>query len=171
LVRTVDEIGDEIGIRVANKRIAVTPVSMISEASVGNPVLLARAIDEAAEVVGVDFIGGYSALVHKGATHSETEFLNSIPEALASTERLCSSVNVATTRAGINMDAVRQVGAAPRPREVIRDEGLNRVEKFRQISSAVIDEAAYDPSLRFVLVAVVLFVLFLILLLLSELIT
>ena len=122
LVRTVDEIGDEIGIRVANKRIAVTPVSMISEASVGNPVLLARAIDEAAEVVGVDFIGGYSALVHKGATHSESEFLNSIPEALASTERLCSSVNVATTRAGINMDAVRQVGniikdAAERTRE------------------------------------------------------
>ncbi|MCA1574240.1 MAG: PFL family protein [Acidobacteria bacterium] len=122
LVRTVNEIGDEIGIRVANKRIAVTPVSMISEASTGNPVQLARAIDEAAEVVGVDFIGGYSALVHKGATHSETEFLNSIPEALASTEHLCSSVNVATTRAGINMDAVRQVGniikdAAERTRE------------------------------------------------------
>ena len=122
LVRTVDEIGDEIGIRVANKRIAVTPVSIISEASTGSPVLLARAIDEAAEAVGVDFIGGYSALVHKGATYSETEFLNSIPEALASTERLCSSVNVATTRAGINMDAVRQVGniikdAAERTRE------------------------------------------------------
>src|SRR5687767_10676448 len=122
LVRTVDEIGDEIGIRVANKRIAVTPVSMISEASAGNPVRLAHAIDEAAEVVGVDFIGGYSALVHKGATYSENEFLNSIPEALASTERLCASVNVATTRAGINMDAVRQVGniikdAAERTRE------------------------------------------------------
>lgn len=110
LVSIVDEIGDEIGIRVANKRIAVTPVSLISASSNGNPVELARTIDDAAAAVGVDFIGGYSALVQKGATKSESEFLNSIPEALASTKRLCSSVNVATTRAGINMDAVKQVG-------------------------------------------------------------
>src|SRR5213083_804248 len=66
LVGTVDEIGDEIGIRVANKRIAITPVSMLSEAARGNPVDLGRAIDESARVVGVDFVGGYSALVHKG---------------------------------------------------------------------------------------------------------
>jgi uncharacterized protein (UPF0210 family) len=110
LVETVDQFGDEFGIRVANKRIAITPVSIVTEGSIGDPVHLARAIDEAAGAVGVDFIGGYSALVHKGATDSEREFLNSIPEALSSTERLCSSVNVATTRAGINMDAVRQVG-------------------------------------------------------------
>ena len=110
LVATVDQIGDEIGIRVANKRIAVTPVSMITEGANGDPVELARAIDAAAGEVGVDFIGGYSALVHKGATDSENRFLNSIPEALATTARLCSSVNVATTRAGINMNAVRQVG-------------------------------------------------------------
>ena len=110
LVAIVDEIGDEIGIRIANKRIAVTPVSMITEGAVGDVTQLARAIDDAAAAVGVDFIGGYSALVHKGATISENDFLHSIPEALASTERLCSSVNVATTRAGINMDAVRQVG-------------------------------------------------------------
>jgi len=110
LVETVDGIGDEFGIRIANKRIAITPVSMITEGASGDPVALARAIDEAAGAVGVDFIGGYSALVHKGATDSEREFLNSIPEALAATKRLCSSVNVATTRAGINMDAVRQVG-------------------------------------------------------------
>jgi uncharacterized protein (UPF0210 family) len=76
----------------------------------GDCVTLARSVDEAAGSVGVDFIGGYSALVQKGATSRETEFLNSIPEALAATQRLCSSVNVATTRAGINMDAVRQVG-------------------------------------------------------------
>lgn len=110
LVQTVDAIGDEFGIRIANKRIAVTPLSMITESAGGDPIELARAIDEAAAGVGVDFIGGYSALVHKGATDSEREFLNSIPEALAVTKRLCSSVNVATTRAGINMDAVRQVG-------------------------------------------------------------
>ncbi len=122
LVSTVDEIGNEIGIRVANKRIAVTPVSILTEGATGSPVDLARAIDEAAASVGVDFVGGYSALVHKGFTSKESEFLDSIPEALASTERLCSSVNVATTRAGINMDAVARVGrlikeAAERTRE------------------------------------------------------
>src|SRR3989442_3805056 len=121
LVQTVDEIGDELGIRVANKRIAVTPVSIITEGASGDPVEVARAIDEAAATVGVDFIGGYSALVPKGATRAEAEFIDSIPEALAATQRLCSSVNVATTRAGINMDAVGQVGrlikeAAERPR-------------------------------------------------------
>jgi uncharacterized protein len=122
LVPTVDQVGDEFGIRVANKRIALTPVSMITEGASGDPVELARTIDAAAKSVGVDFIGGYSALVHKGATNSEDQFLKSIPEALATTERLCSSVNVATSRAGINMNAVRQVGelikeAAERTRE------------------------------------------------------
>lgn len=122
LVQTVDEIGDEFGIRVANKRIAVTPVSIITEAATGDLLQVARAIDDAGGAVGVDFIGGYSALVHKGASRGEERFLESIPEALSTTERLCSSLNVATTRAGINMDAVRQVGllikdAAERTRE------------------------------------------------------
>src|SRR2546429_104109 len=110
LVSTVDQIGDEIGIRIANKRIAVTPVSILAEGARGNPVTLGRAIDEAARTVGVDFIGGYSALVHKGLTRNESDFLDSIPEALASTTRLCGSINAATTRAGINMDAVARVG-------------------------------------------------------------
>ena len=112
LVETVDAIGDEMGLRVANKRISITPVSMIAGGarSAADCVLLARAIDEAAASVGVDFIGGYSALVHKGWTETEKIFLDSIPEALAETVRLCSSANVATTRAGINMDAVRRVG-------------------------------------------------------------
>jgi uncharacterized protein len=122
LVNTVNEIGDEIGIRIANKRIAVTPVSILTEGARGNPIDLGRAIDEAAATVGVDFVGGYSALVHKGFTRNESEFLDSIPEALSVTERLCASVNVATTRAGINMDAVARVGrlikdAAERTRE------------------------------------------------------
>src|SRR6266508_3437257 len=110
LVSTVDKIGNEIGIRIANKRIAVTPVSILTEGARGNPVDLGRAIDEAAGAVGVDFIGGYSALVHKGFTRNESDFLDSIPEALSSTERLCGSVNAATTRAGIKMDAVARVG-------------------------------------------------------------
>src|SRR6266704_1832166 len=110
LVATVDQIGDEIGIRIANKRIAITPVSILTEGASGDPVVLGRAIDEAAGAVGVDFVGGYSALVHKGFTRNESDFLDSIPEVLSSTERLCGSVNAATTRAGINMDAVARVG-------------------------------------------------------------
>jgi uncharacterized protein (UPF0210 family) len=112
LVPTVDEIGEEFGLRIANKRISITPASHISGRVSRTEELmpLARAIDEAAKHVGVDFIGGYSALVHKGSTRGEEVFVDSIPEALASTERLCGSLNVATTRAGINMDAVRRTG-------------------------------------------------------------
>ncbi|PWT93800.1 MAG: hypothetical protein C5B55_03825 [Blastocatellia bacterium] len=140
LVSTVDEIGSEFGIRVANKRIAITPVSLITEGSMGDPVELAKAIDRAAGEVRVDFVGGYSALVQKGATRSESEFLDSIPEALASTERLCSSVNVATTRAGINMDAVGQVGRIIKDAaERTRDRGGLACAKFVCFANAVED--------------------------------
>ena len=140
LVQTVDAIGDEFGIRVANKRIAVTPISMITEGAKGDPVQLARAIDDAAGEVGVDFIGGYSALVQKGATRSENEFLNSIPEALASTQRLCSSVNAATTRAGINMDAVSQIGRIIKDAaERTRDQSGLACAKFVCFANAVED--------------------------------
>lgn len=140
LVRTVDEIGDEIGIRIANKRIAVTPISLITEGSRGNPTEVARAIDQAAKTVGIDFLGGYSALVPKAATRGETEFIDSIPEALSTTERLCSSVNVATTRAGINMDAVRQVGRILKEAaERTRDQGGLACAKFVCFANAVED--------------------------------
>ncbi len=140
LVETVDQVGDEVGIRVANKRISITPVSLLTEAAAGNPVYLARAIDEAAGAVGVDFIGGYSALVHKGATRSENNFLASIPEALASTTRLCSSVNVATTRAGINMDAVRLIGLIVKDAaERTREQGGIACAKFVCFANAVED--------------------------------
>jgi len=140
LVSTVDEIGDEIGIRVANKRIAVTPVSILTEGARGNPVDLGRAIDEAALSVGVDFVGGYSALVHKGFTRNESEFLDSIPEALASTETLCGSVNAATTRAGINMDAVARVGRLIKEAaERTSDRGGLACAKFVCFANAVED--------------------------------
>jgi uncharacterized protein (UPF0210 family) len=140
LVSTVDEIGDEIGIRIANKRIAVTPVSLLTEAARGNPVDLARAIDESARVVGVDFIGGYSALVHKGFTRNESDFLDSIPEALSVTERLCGSVNAATTRAGINMDAVARVGRLIKDAaERTRDQAGLACAKFVCFANAVED--------------------------------
>src|SRR3982751_4308486 len=112
LVSTVNEIGDEVGLGIANKRNFITPASLIAEHGRGRAdlLVLARAIDEAAANVGVDFIGGYSALVHKGWTRTESAFLDSIPEALSTTGRLCASLNVATTRAGINMDAVGRTG-------------------------------------------------------------
>ena len=140
LVSTVDQIGDEIGIRVANKRIAVTPVSILTEGARGNPVDLGRAIDEAAGAVGVDFIGGYSALVHKGFTRNESNFLDSIPETLASTTRLCGSINAATTRAGINMDAVARVGhLIKEAAELTRDRGGLACAKFVCFANAVED--------------------------------
>src|SRR5499427_4543102 len=140
LVRTVDEIADEIGIRVANKRIAVTPVSILTEGARGNPVDLGKAIDEAAGQVGVDFVGGYSALVQKGFTRNESDFLDSIQEALASTERLCGSVNAATTRAGINMDAVARVGGLIKEAaERTRDRGGLACAKFVCFANAVDD--------------------------------
>jgi uncharacterized protein len=140
LVSTVDQLGDEIGIRVANKRIAVTPVSILTEGARGNPVELGQAIDASAGAVGVDFVGGYSALIHKGFTSNESKFLDSIPEALASTERLCGSVNAATTRAGINMDAVARVGRVIKEAaERTRDRSGIACAKFVCFANAVED--------------------------------
>ncbi len=140
LVKTVDEIGDEFGIRVANKRISITPVSLITEGAKGDLLQVAKAIDDAAASVGVDFIGGYSALVQKSATRAENRFLDSIPEALATTQRLCSSVNAATTRAGINMDVVGQVGRLIKDAaERTRDRGGLACAKFVCFANAVED--------------------------------
>lgn len=111
LVQTGLDIEKEYGIPIINKRISVTPVSMIAASCRSHEyVKLAMALDRAAHAVGVNFIGGYSALVHKGFSGADEQFIATIPEALARTERLCSSVNVGTTRAGINMDAVRMMG-------------------------------------------------------------
>ena len=107
LVRTGEAIERELGIPIVNKRISVTPVSLICQ---GDPRPIAKALDRAAKEMGVNFLGGYSALMHKGATLADERLLASIPEVLSTTERLCSSVNVGSTRAGINMNAVREMG-------------------------------------------------------------
>ncbi len=107
LVRTGEAIERELGIPIVNKRISVTPVSLICQ---GDPRPIAKALDKAAKEMGVNFLGGYSALMQKGATKADERLVESIPEVLATTERLCSSVNVGSTRAGINMNAVRQMG-------------------------------------------------------------
>ncbi|MEW5801898.1 MAG: PFL family protein [bacterium] len=111
LVRVGNDISIEYGIPIINKRIAVTPISIIAEPSGDeNYVAFAQAIDRAAQTVGVNFIGGFSALVHKGYTKGDMKLIASIPESLAATERVCSSINLATTKSGINMDAVRHMG-------------------------------------------------------------
>jgi len=111
LVRTGEEIEREYGIPIVNKRISVTPVSIVAEScDTDDYTVFAGVLEKAAAEVGVNFIGGFSALVHKGFTRGDERLISSIPEALAVTERVCSSVNVATTKAGINMDAVYRMG-------------------------------------------------------------
>ena len=113
LVSTGQEIEREYGIPIVNKRISVTPIAIIGEAACKRPedyVTIARTLDRAAKTVGVNFIGGYSALVAKGMTKGEENLIRSIPQALAETERVCSSVNVGSTKSGINMDAVCLMG-------------------------------------------------------------
>lgn len=109
LVETGEKIAKTYGIPIVNKRVSVTPVALVGSSS-GGYLEIARALDRAAKEIGIDFIGGYSALVQKGATEAENNFLATIPEALATTDKVCSSVNVASTRAGINMDVVGKVG-------------------------------------------------------------
>jgi len=111
LVTVGEEIEREYGIPIINKRVSVTPVALIAEASSSDSyVSFAEYLERAAATVGVNFLGGFSALVHKGSTPGDEALISSIPEALAVTERVCASINVATTRAGINMDAVARMG-------------------------------------------------------------
>lgn len=116
LVKTGEEIERDFGIPIINKRISVTPMALVAESSdTEDYSMFAGTMDKAAENVGVNFIGGFSALVHKGYTKGDRLLVRAIPEALSSTGRVCASVNVATTKAGINMDAVRDMG------EIIKD--------------------------------------------------
>ena len=113
LVPTGEAIEREYGIPIVNKRISVTPIALVGGNACKKPedfVTIAKTLDKAAHEVGVNFIGGYSALVSKGMTKNDENLIRSIPEALATTERICSSVNVGSTKCGINMDAVRLVG-------------------------------------------------------------
>lgn len=113
LVATCNEIANEYGIAIVNKRVSVTPISLIGASccrTAEDYVKIAKAMDRAAGEIGINFIGGYSALVSKGMTPSEKLLIESIPEALASTSYVCSSVNIGSTKTGINMDAVRLMG-------------------------------------------------------------
>ncbi len=118
LVKVGNDIESEYGIPIINKRISVTPISMLVAVSGGDPVKYAHALQRAADTVGVNFIGGYSALVHKGFSAGDIELIRSIPRALSETTNICSSVNIGSTKAGINMDAVKLMG------EIVRESAL-----------------------------------------------
>ena len=110
LVKTGEDIEKEYGIPIINKRISVTPIAMILASSGGDPVKYALTLEKASREVGVNFIGGYSALVQKGFAQGDEALIRSIPEALSRTEHICSSVNIGSTKTGINMDAVKLMG-------------------------------------------------------------
>ena len=113
LVSTGEEIARDFGVPIVNKRISVTPIALVGGCACKAPedfVTIAKTLDKAAKEVGVNFIGGYSALVSKGMTPAEENLIRSIPQALAETERVCSSINVGSTKTGLNMDAVRLMG-------------------------------------------------------------
>lgn len=121
LVQTGDEISREYGIPIVNKRVSITPISLVGAACCKTPadyVTIAMALDEVAHEIGINFLGGYSAIVSKGMTNSDRLLIESIPEALARTGCICSSVNVGSTKTGINMDAVRLMG------EIVRKTAL-----------------------------------------------
>ncbi len=114
LVATGERIEKKYGIPIVNKRVSVTPIAMLLASSGGDPVKYAVTLDRAAKAIGVNFIGGYSALVQKGFSAGDKELIASIPEALAKTDYVCSSINVGSTKAGINMDAVAMMGKVVR---------------------------------------------------------
>lgn len=125
LVRTAEEIQNLYGIPIINKRISVTPIAIVAESCQAEDLVsVAQTLDRAAHEVGIDFVGGFSALVQKGMTPGDLRLIQSIPQALATTRKVCSSVNVATTKAGINMDAVALMGRIiKQTAEATRDAG------------------------------------------------
>ena len=141
LVRVGREIEAEFGIPIVNKRISVTPISLVAAACrTESYVEIAKTLDAAAKKCGVNFIGGFSALVQKGATISDWKLIRSIPEAMASTDMVCASVNVGSTKAGINMDAVAEMGRiVKKTAELTRDKDCLGCAKLVVFANAVED--------------------------------
>lgn len=140
LVEVCEGIEAELGIPIVNKRISVTPISLIAAGVEGNPADLAQALNKAANEVGVNFIGGYSALVEKGTTEADRRLIESIPEALSQSEVVCGSVNIASSRAGINMDAARHMGEVIKSAaELSKDDSAIACAKLVVFANAVGD--------------------------------
>ncbi len=131
LVKVGQQIEAEYGIPIINKRISVTPISLIGAATAETDyVKFAQTLDQAAKAVGVNFVGGFTALVQKGYQHGDQVLIDSIPEALAATDFVCSSVNVGSTRSGINMDAVRHMGQIIKKTAELSDLGCAKLVVF-----------------------------------------
>ena len=140
LVKTGESISKKYGIPIINKRVSVTPISMLIGVSGGDPVLYAKTLDKVAKDIGIDFIGGYSALVQKGFAPGDLELINSIPRALETTSKVCSSVNIGSTRAGINLDAVKLMGQIVREcAELTKDRECIGASKLVVFCNAVED--------------------------------
>ncbi|MCY7136141.1 DUF711 family protein [Streptococcus gordonii] len=131
LVAVGDEIAAELGIPIVNKRVSVTPISLIGAATDAKDYIpLAKALDRAAKEIGVDFIGGFSALVQKGYQKGDEILINSIPRALAETDKVCSSVNIGSTKTGINMTAVADMGRIIKETAQLSDMGAAKLVVF-----------------------------------------
>ena len=141
LVSVGNEIEAEFGIPIVNKRISVTPIALVAGAcKTESYVEIAKTLDAAAKTCGVNFIGGFSALVQKGATTGDWKLIRSIPEAMAATERVCASVNIGSTKAGINMDAVAEMGRIiKKTAELTADNGCMGCAKLVVFANAVED--------------------------------
>ncbi len=124
LVSTAADISSQYGIPIVNTRISVTPISLLVSVSGGDPVKYAKALDRAGKALGINFIGGYSALVQKGMTPGEDALIRSIPRALKETDIVCSSVNIGSTKAGINMDAVKLMGQIVKESAVLTQDNM-----------------------------------------------
>ena len=133
LVPAVEHISAEYGIPIINKRISVTPIAMLLGACPdADPVDFAKTLDAAGKKVGVNFVGGYTALVHKGFSAGDLRLIESIPRALAETDIVCSSVNIGATKAGLNMDAVKLMGEAVKKASELTEDDLKIAEKDLQ---------------------------------------
>ena len=131
LVKTGMDIESEYGIPIINKRVSVTPIGMVAAPCKNQDITkFAKTLDKAADTLGINFIGGYSALVQKGFASGDMELIKSIPEALATTEKVCSSVNIGSTKAGINMDAVKIMG------QIVKDSAELTKDKDRKLTPA-----------------------------------
>jgi len=140
LVQTGEDIEKEYGIPIINKRVSVTPIALAAMKNRDEFIHLAHALDNAAKEIGVNFIGGYSALVQKGMNNSELEFIESVPQALCETEFMCSSINVGSTKAGINLDAVKMMGRIIKETAYLtRDNDSIGCAKFVVFANAVED--------------------------------
>ena len=140
IVKTASDLSGEYGIPIVNKRVSVTPVSLITANFPEKTPIVGKALDNAAKTLGIDFLGGYSALVHKGTAEYEEKFINTIPEVLAETDRLCSSVNVGSSKSGINMQAVKLMGEVfKRAAELTKDKDGIGAAKLVVFCNAVED--------------------------------